>query len=200
MTTERVVFVVDDDPAVRESLEVLLQSAGLASRAYSNAQEFLDERPGDIIGCLIVDIRMPGLSGLELQEELNRRGSRLPLIILTGHGDVPAAVQALKAGAVDFLQKPFNPESLLDLVEKALNRHTGIRDAEARRAEIASRLDTLTPREREVMALIVHGNANKVVALDLGISERTVELHRSRVMKKMRARSLADLTRMLPGE
>ena len=200
MTTERVVFVVDDDPAVRESLEVLLQSAGLVSRAYSNAQEFLDERPGDIIGCLIVDIRMPGLSGLELQEELNRRGSRLPLIILTGHGDVPAAVQALKAGAVDFLQKPFNPESLLDLVEKALNRHTRIRDAEARRAEIASRLDTLTPREREVMALIVHGNANKVVALDLGISERTVELHRSRVMKKMRARSLADLTRMLPGE
>ena len=200
MTTERVVFVVDDDPAVRESLEVLLQSAGLASRAYSNAQEFLDERPGDIIGCLIVDIRMPGLSGLELQEELNRRGSRLPLIILTGHGDVPAAVQALKAGAADFLQKPFNPQSLLDLVEEALNRHTRIRDADARRAEIASRLDTLTPREREVMALIVRGNANKVVALDLGISERTVELHRSRVMKKMRTRSLANLARMLPGE
>ncbi len=200
MTTERVVFVVDDDPAVRESLEVLLQSAGLASRAYSNAEEFLDESPGDIIGCLIVDIRMPGLSGLELQEELNRRGSRLPLIILTGHGDVPAAVQALKAGAVDFLQKPFNPQSLLDLVEEALNRHTRIRDADARRAEIASRLDTLTPREREVMALIVRGNANKVVALDLGISERTVELHRSRVMKKMRTRSLADLARMLPGE
>ena len=200
---ERVtVFVVDDDRAVRESLALLVQSVGLEVETFSGAGEFLDAYQPDLGGCLITDIRMPGMSGLELQERLTEEGYHIPVIVLTGFGDVPAAVRALKGGAVDFVEKPFNPQALLDLVQQALARDAELREQAAREADLAERMARLTPREREVMALVVAGRANKVIAIDLSISERTVELHRGRIMKKMQARSLAELMRIVlpPGD
>jgi two-component system response regulator FixJ len=195
------VFVVDDDRAVRESLALLVQSVGLEVETFAGAGEFLDAYRPDRRGCLITDIRMPGMSGLELQERLTADGYHIPVIVLTGFGDVPAAVRALKGGAVDFVEKPFNPQGLLDLVQQAIVRDTELCEQAAREADLAERLALLTPREQEVMALVVAGKANKVVAIDLSISERTVELHRGRIMKKMQARSLAELMRIVlpPG-
>lgn len=197
MSTEPTVFVVDDDAAVRDSLAMLMQSENLSVRTFASAREFLDAYSADEPGCLITDIRMPGMSGLELQEKLAADGVAIPVIVLTGHGDVPAAVRALKTGAVDFVEKPFEPQKLLDLVQGAIVEDAESRRNAARQAEVAERVASLTPREREVMELVVAGKANKVIAFDLAISERTVELHRGRIMKKMRARSLAELMRMV---
>ena len=202
MNEQVTVFVVDDDRAVRESLALLVQSVGLEVETFSGAGEFLDAYQPDRRGCLITDIRMPGMSGLELQERLTEEGYHIPVIVLTGFGDVPAAVRALKGGAVDFVEKPFNPQALLDLVQQALVREAELREQAAREADLAEHMALLTPREREVMDLVVAGKANKVIAIDLSISERTVELHRGRIMKKMQARSLAELMRIVlpPGD
>ena len=189
------VFVVDDDQAVRESLALLVQSVGIEAETFASAREFLDTYRPDQRGCLITDIRMPGMSGLELQEQLSSDGVRIPVIVLTGHGDVPAAVRALKGGAVDFVEKPFNPQALLDLVQQAIAKDAEIRELADQEAAVAERMSLLTPREHEVMTLVVAGKANKVIAIELSISERTVELHRGRIMKKMQARSLAELMR-----
>jgi FixJ family two-component response regulator len=191
------VFVVDDDRAVRDSLALLVHSVGLKVETFSSAQEFLDAYQPDRRGCLVTDIRMPGMSGLELQERLSADDLRIPVIVLTGHGDVPAAVRALKGGAVDFVEKPFNPQALLDLIQQAIARDDEIRELAAQEAHVAERMALLTPREHEVMELVVAGKANKVIAIELAISERTVELHRGRIMKKMQARSLAELMRMV---
>jgi len=197
VTLEITVFVVDDDQAVRDSLALLVQSVGLDVETFASARDFLDVYRPDRRGCLITDIRMPGMSGLELQEQLSADGHHIPVIVLTGFGDVPAAVRALKGGAVDFVEKPFNPQALLDLVQQAIVRDAEIREQGAHQARLAERMSLLTPREQEVMALVVAGKANKVIAIDLSISERTVELHRARIMKKMQARSLAELMRMV---
>ncbi len=197
MSLEITVFVVDDDQAVRDSLALLVQSVGMDVETFASARDFLDAYRPDRRGCLITDIRMPGMSGLELQEQLSADGHHIPVIVLTGFGDVPTAGRALKGGAVDFVQKPFNPQALLDLVQQAIVRDGEIREDAAREAELAQRMALLTPREQEVMALVVAGKANKVIAIDLSISERTVELHRARIMKKMQARSLAELMRMV---
>jgi len=190
------VFVVDDDEAVRASLKLLLKTLGLPAQTYASAQEFLatfDERRG---GCLVLDIRMPGMSGLELQEELNTRGAMLPIIFITGHGDVPMAVEAMQRGAMDFLQKPFRDQDLLDRISEALAKDRAGRELLGNRERIRTRVAALTPREREVMALVTQGKANKVIAADLDLSQRTVEIHRAHVMQKMGANSLAHLVRM----
>ena len=166
MNEQVTVFVVDDDRAVRESLALLVQSVGLEVETFSGAGEFLDAYQPDLGGCLITDIRMPGMSGLELQERLTEQGYHIPVIVLTGFGDVPAAVRALKGGAVDFVEKPFNPQALLDLVQQALARDAELREQAAREADLAEHMALLTPREREVMALVVAGRANKVIAID----------------------------------
>jgi FixJ family two-component response regulator len=191
-----VVYVVDDDRAVRDSLDMLLRSAGIVSEAFESAAAFLAGLRADRIGCLVADIRMPGMSGLELQQELNARKVEIPIVFITGHGDVPMAVNAMKAGAVDFLTKPFRNRDLLDRIEAALgSARAGFRDHEKLR-DTRARYATLTPREVEVMGLVVSGLANKVIAMDLGVSQRTVELHRARVMQKMGVRSLAELVRL----
>lgn len=195
--TEPTVFVVDDDPAIRESLALLLASAGHHAACFESAASFLDDLDPASPGCAIIDLRLPGIDGLELQERLHERDVLLPVVFLTGHGDVPTAVQALKHGAMDFLQKPFDAERLLALVDRAIERDAERRAEEALRAEAAARIAGLTPREQEVMRLVVDGLASKVIAADLGISERTVELHRSRVMHKTGARSVPALIRML---
>lgn len=191
------VFVVDDDAAVRESLAMLLQSVGLEVAVYPNARAFLDAFDSDQPGCLIADLRMPGMNGLELQERLAARQAIIPVIVLTGHGDVPAAVRALKGGAVDFVEKPFDPAALVERVHQALRGDAETRASAALAAVVAGHEATLTPREREILGLVVIGKANKVIASDLGISERTVELHRARIMRKMHARSLAELVRLV---
>jgi FixJ family two-component response regulator len=200
-TREPIVHVVDDEAAIRDSLAMLLRSVGLASRTWASAPEFLSGYTAGGPACLIVDVRMPGMSGLELQEALRARGDALPVVIITGHGDVSMAVRAMKNGAADFLEKPFNDQTLLDTVHRALAASSaaaaGDADAPAAdRAAVVARLETLTPREREVMALVAEGRPNKVVATRLGLSTRTVEVHRAKVMEKLGARSLADLVRM----
>ncbi len=190
------VFVVDDDEGVRTSLSILLDAAGYRPVAFASASDFLAQYELASPGCLLLDMRMPGMSGMELLQELSRRGAFLPVIFITGHGDVPMAVEAMKSGAFDFLQKPFSPRDLLERIARGLTA-----DAEARHAlsltdELRRRHSTLTPREKEVMGLIIAGNANKVIAMDLGLSERTVEIHRARVMEKMATRSVAHLVRM----
>lgn len=191
---EPLVHVVDDEAAIRESLAMLLRSVGLASRSYAGAQEFLDAWQPQGAECVVCDVRMPGMSGLELQEALSARSASLPVVLITGHGDVAMAVRAMKAGASDFIEKPFNDQVLLDAVNRALAR---ARDGQGvGRAEIEARLATLTPREREVLLLVAEGRPNKVVATRLGLSTRTVEVHRARVMEKLQARSLAELVRM----
>ncbi len=191
------IFIVDDDMAVRDALKLLLRSVGQAVETYGSAQEFLDAYSEDRPGCLVLDIRMPGMSGLELQQKLNERHSILPIIFITGHGDVPMAVEAMQAGAVDFIQKPFRDQDLIDRINQALEKDNNNRAALGERNDIRKRLETLTPREREVLDLVVHGKANKVIAGDLKLSQRTVEIHRARVMEKMQASSLAHLVRMV---
>jgi len=191
------VHIVDDDEAVRSSLRFLIRSVGLAAQPYESAQAFLESYDPRQPGCLLLDVRMPGMSGLDLQQELNQRGATIPVIFITGHGDVPMAVAAMQCGAFDFLQKPFRDQDLLDRVQRAMARDAESRGRLAARAEIRARLERLTPREREVMTLITSGKANKVVGADLGVSQRTVEIHRAHVMEKMGAGSLAELVRMV---
>jgi len=194
---EQTVFVVDDDDAFRDSLEILFESVGLKVETYGSAASFLEHFDPGRRGCLVLDVRMPGMSGLELQTRLNERGIFLPVIFMTGHGDVPMAVRAMKSGAVDFLSKPFSHQELLDLVQGALKGEAEQREREDERRMVLDRLRRLTPREEEVMELVVEGQANKVIANRLGISQRTVEIHRSQVMQKMEAASLAELVRMV---
>jgi two-component system, LuxR family, response regulator FixJ len=192
-----VVYVVDDDEAVRDSLRLLLRSVGLASEVYASAADFLEVYDPDKHSCLVADIRMPGLSGLELQQRLNEQHAEIPVIFITGHGDVPMAVNAMKSGAMDFIQKPFRDQDLIDRIHKALQQDQERREWRREERAIRKRLETLTPRETEVMQRVVQGQANKVIALDLGVSQRTVELHRARVMRKLGMRSLAQLVRVV---
>ena len=191
------VFVVDDDEGVRNSLRFLLRSVGLTSRTLSSATEFLDTYRTSQPGCLVLDVRMPGISGLELQQQLNLRGATIPVIFITGHGDVPMAVEAMQQGAFDFLQKPFRDQDLIDRIQRALERDTRSRTALAQHNKIRERIASLTPREREVLTLMTQGKPNKVMAAELGVSQRTVEIHRARVMEKSGAASLAHLVRMV---
>ena len=191
------VFIVDDDEAVRNSLRLLVKSIGLNAVILGSAQEFLASYDPMQPGCLVLDVRMPGMSGLELQQQLNLRGAVIPVIFITGHGDIPMAVEAMQQGAFDFLQKPFRDQDLIDRVQKALERDRKNRADLGERRRIRERRDSLTPREREVLALVTSGKANKVMAADLGLSQRTVEIHRARVMEKMGASSLAQLVRMV---
>ena len=191
------VFIVDDDPSIRVAMQALMDSVDLRHEILESADDFL-ERFGDrqLPGCLVLDIRMPGLGGLELQDALIQRGNSIPIIFITGHGDVPMAVEAMQKGAVDFIQKPFRDQELLDRIHLAL-RTDEERRAEAERVdEVQSLIGRLTQREHEVFDLVVTGKPNKVIAYELGVSQRTVEIHRARVMEKMQARSLADLVRM----
>jgi len=190
------VFVVDDDPAVRQSLRWLIESVGLTVKAYGTANEFLEQYSHDGHGCLVLDVRMPGLSGLDLQEKLAARNIEIPIIVVTGHADVPMAIRAIKAGALDFIEKPFNDQVLLERIGQALAADARIRKTQNERAEIAARLESLTSREREVMEMVVSGKANKVIAGQLGVSQKTVEVHRANVMKKMQVESLAGLVRL----
>jgi FixJ family two-component response regulator len=197
MKPDPTVFVVDDDDAVRRFLSGLIASVGLNVETYASAQEFLDAYERGRAGCLVLDIRMPGMSGLELQKELVERNIQIPVIILTGHGDVQIAVQTMKAGAFDFIEKPFNNELLLDRIQKAMAQQVDVTADRVKRDDIADRISLLTPRERQIMDMIANGEMNKMIAHRLSISEKTVEIHRSRVMEKMQARSLADLVRMV---
>ena len=196
MIAEKTVHVVDDDEAVRRFLRGLIQSVGLRVETYATAQEFLDAYEAGSPGCLLLDIRMPGMSGLELQAELKRREIDLPVVILTGHGDVKVAVHAMKAGAVDFIEKPFNNELLLHGIQKAIADSLRSGGTRVRRQEILRRLEALTARERQVLDMVAAGETNKGVARLLGISEKTVEIHRAKVMEKMQAKSLAELVKM----
>jgi two-component system response regulator FixJ len=196
MNGEPTVFVVDDDQAMRNSLKWLIESIGMQVRTYGSADEFLSSYYPGRAGCLLLDVRMPGMSGLELQAYLARQQSRLPVIIITGHGDVAMAVKAMKSGAVDFIEKPFHDEDLLSSIRNALDFDEKQRALQSQRAQIAARLAELTPREHEVMEMVTEGRANKEIAASLGVSAKTVEAHRARVMEKMHARSLAELVRM----
>jgi FixJ family two-component response regulator len=190
-----IVFVIDDDDSVRRSLERLLRSVDLDVETFASAQDFLRKPMPDRPACVVLDLRLPGPSGLELQESLNRSGHDVPIVFISGHADVPSSVRAIKAGAVDFLQKPFSDQALLDIIHGALRRD---REARRDRAEVASirvRFDTLTPRERDVLRLVIQGRLNKQIAGDLGISEKTVKFHRGRVMEKTQAGSVAELVR-----
>ena len=190
---EPLIYVVDDDAAVRDSLTLLLRAVGLTGQAFSSATEFLQNYDPEQHGCLVADIRMPGMSGLDLQDELNRLGAHIPLIFITGHGDVPMAVDAMKSGALDFIEKPFRDQDLLDRVNQAVSWDKERRTRNLETLAIRERLAALTPRETEVMERVVQGQANKVIAMDLGVSQRTVEIHRARVMEKMEVRSVAKL-------
>jgi len=189
------VYVVDDDPSIRKALERLLRSAGYDAKTFASALEFMDFDHPDVSGCLVLDIKMPKLSGLELQERMAEKGIFIPIIFITGHGTVPDSVRAMKAGAMDFLQKPFKDSELLDMVSQGIQRHRRLRQKKRQMQTLRARLDTLTPREREVFRLVVRGMLNKQVAYDLGITEKTIKVHRAQVMQKMGAQSLADLVR-----
>ncbi len=194
---EGIIFIVDDDEAVRDSLGLLMRSLGYRARCFSGGEAFLEAWDPKAFGCLVLDIRMPGMDGMALQRELEERGSELPIIFITGHGDIPMAVEAVRRGAVDFLQKPFDDQELVSRIRDSL-AEAGKHRAEAReRIDILECMDRLTAREREVMDQVVTGKANKVIAADLGVSQRTVEIHRARVMEKMGAGSLAQLVRMV---
>lgn len=190
------VYIVDDDEAMRESLEFLFESVSLPARSFASAQAFLDAYDPAMRGCILLDVRMPGMGGLDLQELLQEKGSRLPILIMTAHGAVPMAVRAMRAGALDFIEKPSNEQALLDRVHHALAVEEEGRREEAEIEPLRERLETLTPREREVMDLVVQGFLNKQVAGQLGVSPKTVEQHRARVMEKMEAGHLAELVRM----
>ena len=190
------VFVVDDDEAVRSSLRLLLKSKGIQAVAHASAGDFLANYDPEQPGCIILDVRMPGMSGLELQDELNRRGAIIPVIFITGHGDVPMAVEAMQHGAVDFLQKPFSDQDLTDRIQRALAADVRNRALLTEKDQIRARLSALTRREIQVLRLVTLGKSNKVVAAELGVSQRTVEIHRAHLMEKMEATSLAHLVRM----
>lgn len=191
------VFVVDDDEEVRNGLQLLLESVGLSVICYASATQYLDSFDASLPGCLVVDIRMPGMSGLDMQEKLAQEPIHPPVIVVTGHGDVPMAVRAVKAGAVDFIEKPFRDQILLDSVHRAIEMDANQRGEASMLSDIRERLSLLTPREREVLDLVVSGRRNKNISEDLGITLSTVEAHRSRVMEKMEADSLSQLMRMM---
>ena len=190
------VFVVDDDESIRAALESLIKSVGLHVETFASAREFLQTRGPDTPGCLVLDVRLPGLSGLDLQSELATANIHTPIIFITGHGDIPMTVRAMKAGAVEFLTKPFREQELLDAIQQALERDRTAREQRLENEELRARYDSLTPREGEVMRTVITGLLNKQIAGELGTSEITIKLHRARVMQKMRADSLADLVRM----
>ena len=196
MTAARTIFVVDDDAAVRDSLSILLTAAGYSTELYPSARAFLDRGKVNHGGCLIADVRMPDMDGLELQEELVKRGSTLPVIIMTGHGDVPLAVRAMKAGAVDFIEKPFTRAQLVAGLDKAFRKLDAASDANAKIDEARARISELTEREREVFELLVAGHQNKVIGHKLGISPRTIQIHRGRIMHKLKVTNLQDLVRL----
>ena len=191
-----IVFIVDDDASVRRSIQDLLSSMALRSEAFATPQEFLDSRRADCPGCMILDVRLPGMSGLDFQRALAKAGVALPIIFITGHGDVPMSVQAMKSGAVEFLTKPFRPQELLDAVQQALDRDRKLREKRQETAEVRNCYETLTAREREVMELVVSGLLNKQIAAKCGTGEHTVKVHRGRVMAKMHATSLPALIGM----
>lgn len=197
MPPESTVFIVDDEPAVRNSLAWLLESVGQQVETFPSAQAFLDSYDPHRPGCLILDVRMPGMSGLDLQEKLSTMDAKLPVIFITGHGDVPMAVRAMKHGAVDFIEKPFNNQELLDRVHLAIERDVRARARDARGSEIRARMESLTPREREVLEGVVGGKANKSMARELGVSVKTIEAHRAKLMEKMHASSVAELVGMV---
>lgn len=196
MQTPPIVHIVDDDRAIRDSLKFLMKSVGFESQTYESAETFLDQADFDRPGCLVVDIRMQGMSGLELQQVLNERSIHLPVIVITGHGDIPMAVQAMKAGAIDFLEKPFDNEFLVMRIRQCLKEATKKQDKESKTAKAKAQLAQLTPREVEVMNLLVAGKHNKVIANELNISVRTAEAHRAKVMSKLQADSLSDIVRI----
>jgi two-component system, LuxR family, response regulator FixJ len=191
------VFVVDDDSGVRSSIRMLLKSIGIAATSLASAQEFLDAFDSSQPGCLVLDIRMPGMSGMELQQQLSLQGAIIPVIFITGHGDIPMAVEAMQHGAFDFLQKPFRDQDLIDRIQKALARDRETRTALQKHSQIREKLESLTPREKDVLRLLIKGQQNKVMAAELGLSQRTVEIHRAHIMDKTGANSLAQLVRMV---
>ena len=193
---DAIVFVVDDDEGMRQSLKNLVGSVGLRVEAFASAQEFLRSKVTDVPGCLVLDVRLPGLSGLDFQKRMADAGIQIPIIFITGHGDIPMTVRAMKAGAVEFLTKPFRDQDLLDAIQQALERDRIAREQRAEMGELRGRFDSLTPREREVMGLVVAGLLNKQIAGELGTSETTIKIHRHQVMEKMGAGSLAELVRM----
>ena len=197
MDQQQKVFLVDDDPAVARSFQMLMKSVPLAHQVFRSAVEFLEACDPMWEGCLVLDVRMPGMSGLELLERLHDRKIELPIIIITGHADVPMAVRALKAGVHEFLEKPFNPQVLLECINRAFEKDAAVRKRNSQRAELTSRLALLTPREREVLDLIVTGKEQKTIAAQLGISPKTLDVHRSNVMQKMQAANLVDLMRLV---
>jgi len=197
MKKNPIIMVVDDDSGVRNALRSLLKSVGLESALYGSAQEFLAAYQPAQPGCLVLDIRMPGMSGLELQQQLNLRGAVIPVIFMTGHGDIPMAVEAMQHGAFDFLQKPFRDQDLLDRIQRAIAKDAEQRQSLGEHERIKGHLESLTAREREVLELMTQGHQNKVIAQNLNVSPRTIEIHRARVMEKMNATSVAQLVRMM---
>jgi len=197
MTRASVVFVVDDDPSVRSSLKFLLSSVGLQVESFESAETFLQRKPADAPSCLVLDVRLRGLSGLDFQRELAARNIRIPIVFVTGHGDIPMSVRAMKAGAIEFLTKPYRDQDLLDAVRVALERDRARREEEKDLTDLRQRFELLTPREQEVISMVVSGKLNKQIAGELGTAENTVKVHRSRAMEKMNAQSFADLVRMI---
>jgi RNA polymerase sigma factor (sigma-70 family) len=197
MTRAPVVFVVDDDPSVRSSLKFLLSSVGLQVEGFDSAETFLQRKPPDAPSCLVLDVRLRGLSGLDFQRELAARNIRIPIVFVTGHGDIPMSVRAMKAGAIEFLTKPYRDQDLLDAVRIALERDCARREQDKDLTDLRQRFQSLTPREQEVISMVVLGMLNKQIADQLGTAENTVKVHRSRAMEKMNAQSFADLVRMI---
>ena len=196
MVTDPKVYVVEDDPGVCECLRHLCASVNIPVETYARAEQFLETQNGGRAGCVVTDVCLPGMSGFDLQHALARRNIRLPVIMITGYGDVPAAVRAMKAGAIDFIEKPFSGQLLLDSIAYALKVDGQVRSAEAQREQLGARFARLTPRERQVMELVVAGRTNRSIASEFGVSEKTVEIHRGQVMTKMKAAGLAELVRM----
>jgi FixJ family two-component response regulator len=197
MTEGPIVFVIDDDPSVRSAVKFLLSTVGLQAETFDSADSFLRKRPPDVTSCLVLDVRLPGLSGLDFQRELAARNIRMPIVFLTGHGDIPMSVRAMKAGAVEFLTKPFRDQDLLDAVRVALDRSRASREQEKEIADLQRRFDSLTSREQEVVSKVVTGMLNKQIAAELGTAEGTVKAQRARAMEKMQTESLAELITMI---
>jgi RNA polymerase sigma factor (sigma-70 family) len=193
---EGTVFVVDDDPSMRKALERLCRSAGLKVKTFASAREFLDRGAPDGPACLVLDVRMPGLSGLDLQAEIAARNIQTPIVFITGHGDIPMSVKAMKAGAVDFLTKPFRHRDLMAVIRQAISKDVRLKESRGEQRAVAERLQSLTPRERQVFEMVVKGTLNKQIAFELGTSEQTIKVHRSRVMEKMQVASVAELVQL----